>query len=445
MDETNWVEEIDDEQSLPILNNRQIFTDLSDREIKSLKDKKDKGRLLLQPEFQRYYVWDAKQASKLIESALLDVPLPVIYLSEDKDGKECVIDGQQRLTSFFSFISGSFPNGNEFTLKGLNVLTELNGKTFADLSEEQQDKVESYSIRVIKFKKESDENLKFEIFERLNTGSVQLNDQELRNCIYRGKFNQALKEMADYPDFRDITGFKQPHNRMADIELVLRFCAFYKQTYLKYTPSMKNFLNLTARNNTHLVDEEIQELKDKFKQACSLSKSVFSDKAFKRFTGGISTEKYSGDWDSQALNRSLYDIVMWVFADLDKNKVMRHSDEIREALIDLMASDREFIESITISTSSKKAIRRRFKVWHDTVSKIVESDSQEKEPRCFSLALKEEMMEKDPTCNICNNRIHHIDDAAIDHIQQYWQGGRTIPENARLTHRYCNNARMRKE
>ena len=106
-----------------------------------------------------------------------------------------MIDGQQRLTAFFSFIDGTFPDGGNFKLKGLKVFRELNGAEFRNLPEDFQDEVRYFTIRTITFKKESDQNLKFEIFERLNTGSVSLNDQELRNCIFRGTFNALLKKL----------------------------------------------------------------------------------------------------------------------------------------------------------------------------------------------------------------------------------------------------------
>jgi Protein of unknown function DUF262 len=187
-------EEGADEEIVIAPEDNRIHTSSGDLEIESLHNKQKRGRLILQPDFQRQYVWDAAKASKLIESAILNIPLPIIYLSEEKDGKEYVIDGQQRLTSFFSFLDGAFPDGRPFKMSGLNVCNELNGRKFGELSDELQDKVRYYKIRAITFQKDSSENLKFEIFERLNTGSVQLNDQELRNCLYRGNFNVALKE-----------------------------------------------------------------------------------------------------------------------------------------------------------------------------------------------------------------------------------------------------------
>ena len=110
-------------------NRRSILTEQGDPEVESLYQKYKRGRLIIQPDFQRQFVWDQAKSSRLIESALLRIPLPVIYLAQEKDGKEQVIDGQQRLTAFFSFIDGKFPSGADFRLSGLKVFSELSGKT----------------------------------------------------------------------------------------------------------------------------------------------------------------------------------------------------------------------------------------------------------------------------------------------------------------------------
>ena len=421
---------------------KNIFTSSGDPEVESLHGKNKRGRLILQPDFQRQYVWDAKKASKLIESAILLIPLPIIYLSEEKDGKEYVIDGQQRLTSLFSFIDGNFPDGKAFKLSGLNVCSELNGKSFKDLPEDFQDKIRYYKIRTITFLKNSSEDLKFEIFERLNTGSVQLNDQELRNCLYRGSFNIALKEMASDPDFTYICGFKSPDRRMRDIELVLRFCAFYHKTYLNYKPPIRKFLNEQAQQHKNINDKDLLELKSAFKNSCHIIRAIFGTNSFKRFYKGNSNRP-DGHWEPKTFNRSLYDILMFSFAKVDKNIIYPHLDAIRESLIFLMTEDEQFVSAIELSTSSAQAVTTRFDKWRTTLHSIL--GDRPKEARCFSLKLKEELFSNNATCSICNQRIQAIDDSAVDHIQQYWLGGRTIPENARLTHRYCNWARPRSE
>jgi len=431
-----------DEEAVISQKDSKIFTSTGDLEIDSLHGKQKRGRLILQPDFQRQYVWDATKASKLIESAILGIPLPVIYLSEEKDGKEYVIDGQQRLTSFFSYIDGRFPDNKPFKLTGLNVYTDLNGKLFKDLIEELQDKVRYYKIRAITFQKDSSKTLKFEIFERLNTGSVQLNDQELRNCLYRGKLNAALTEMAADTDFMHICGLRGPDKRMKDRELVLRFCAFFHKTYLNYKAPMKDFLNAEAFEKRDLSDEELQELKLAFKNTCQIIRSLFDQNAFKRFYKGREGRP-NGFWEPKKFNASLYDVLMYSFARENKNHVFQNLDAVREALLVLMTEDQEFVDSIELSTSSVQAVTTRFDKWRTTLQAVL--GVQQKEQRCFSYDLKKKMMDADPTCAICGQQIISIDDSAIDHIKQYWMGGKTIPENARLTHRFCNWSRSRND
>lgn len=422
--------------------NRKVYTDQGDPEIESLYGKYKRGKLDIQPDFQRHFVWDAKKSGRLIESALLEIPLPVIYLSEERDGKEYVIDGQQRLTTFFSFMDGQFPNGKDFKLSGLKVFTELNRKLFKDLDEELQDKIRYCKIRTITFRKESEADLKFEIFERLNTGAVSLNDQELRNCIYRGSYNKLLKELSKDNDFMSLLGLKGPDKRMKDMELILRFAAFYHSTYLNYKPPMRKFLNNDMEKYQHISDTEVTELKNAFKNTITIIKSLLDRHAFKRFYKG-NENNTNGYWEPKKFNASLYDILMYSFAKENKNKVYQNLDSIREALINLMTNDQEFIDAIELSTSSVQAVTTRFDKFRLVLQNII--GIAEKEPRCFSLELKQELYDDNPTCLICSQKIQNIDDAAIDHVKQYWTGGRTIPENARLTHRYCNWARPRKD
>jgi len=436
-------EEEHEEYAQPIeieTDKRSILTHSSDPEITSLYDKWKRGRLILQPDFQRRFVWDRRKSSKLIESALLSVPLPIFYLAEGKDGKEYVIDGQQRLTSFFSFIDGIFPSGEDFKLTGLQVFPELNRKRYAELDEATQEAIQYYNIRTITILKESDSDLKFEIFERLNTGSVPLNDMELRNCVYRGPYMNLLRDLSSDPDFRWILKLNKPDKRMKDIGLVLRFAAFYHSTYLKYRPSMRQFLNNDMEKYQFISEKEANDLRVAFKNSIQIMKSIFGENAFKRYYIGTKDDE-NGSWEKTKFNYSLYDAWMGVFTDYDKNQVYAALDPVREGLIELMASNKDFIDSILIGTSETKRVQKRFDLTRQTVDDIL--SNYKPQLRCFSLKLKEELFNKDPTCAICGQRIHHIDDASVDHIEQYWCGGKTIPENARLTHRYCNLARSK--
>jgi len=191
-----------------------------------------------------------------------------------------------------------------------------------------------------------------------------------------------------------------------------------------------------------ISDKDADELRTSFKNAVSIAKSVFGDHAFKRYYKGTESEP-SGNWETKRFNVSLHDVLMDSFARVDKNLVYQNLDQIKEAFIDLMTTDDVFIDAIEIGTSEERKVQRRFDLWRNRLNEIL--NNKRKEPRCFSNELKRKLFEENPTCEICNNMIQQIDDAAVDHVDQYWLGGKTIPENARLTHRFCNWSRPRKE
>jgi hypothetical protein len=426
-------------------DDRKIFTHKAEPTVEHLHKQMKRGRLNLQPDFQRQFVWDKAKASSLIESLLLDVPLPIVYLAEDSDSTLMVIDGQQRLSSLFSFIDGCFPDGRRFGLVGLKILRDLNQKTFAEISEKHQDKLESSPLSVIIVKKESDPELKFEIFERLNTGSVKLNDQELRNCIYRGKYLDLLKELSKDPDYQYIMGFKGLDKRMKDVEYVLRFAAFYHQTYLKYLGgmTMSNFLNNEMQMYQDISDVDEEDLIGKFRKAVQINKSLFGNRSFRKIKRGEPGSPDATWKNTTVVNASLYDTLMVGLLHLDKNMIYRNLDAIREAVIYLVTEDERFVETIEKWTSAGDQIRKKFAIFNATIDAIVENDNAQ--ARCFSHEFKERLFRLNKTCAICGQQIYSLEDAAVDHIDQYWLGGKTIPENARLAHRYCNSSRRRKE
>ena len=411
---------------------RRIFTDKSDTPVSALFTSWQDGDLSLDPVFQRRRVWDEPRASKLIESVILEVPLPVFYLAENQDGTHEVIDGQQRLNALFDFVSG------KYALRGLEARADLNGKAFKGLDKATQRLIRGCALRVVLFKKESDENLRFEIFERLNTGAVPLNAQELRNCVYRGKYNDLLHQLSADPDYMWLMGLTTPEKRMRDVEYVLRFAAFYHATYLRYKPPMVRFLNENMCSYRQISNRDADKLRVAFKNSVTLIRSLLGSNAFKRYYRG-DAKSPNGRWEPRKFNAALYDILMWSFAEADKNQVMANLDAIREAFIVLMTESQEFIDAIELSTSSIRMVRQRFDLWRAALDPILAQSP--KQPRCFSRALKETLYATNANCPLCGQHINDIDDAAVDHIEQYWLGGKTDPANARLTHRYCNWSR----
>lgn len=224
---------------------------------------------------------------------------------------------------------------------------------------------------------------------------------------------------------------------MRDRELVLRFFAFYHTPFYQYKPPMKKFLNDEMEKYRKISEEEANKLRAIFKKSVELTKTVFGENAFKRFVAGTEHNP-DGYWEGR-VNRALYDIVMFGFTIYEKRQIVPHADAIREELIWLMTHDEDFIRSITVSTDKREHVNIHFKKWIDSLQAIV--GIPQTEPRAFTLKFKEQLCRNDSTCQICGNKIHSLDDAEVDHIDFYWRGGKTIPSNARLVHRYCNRAR----
>lgn len=436
--ETNIINddsEFEDEGSLNISEKDRIINyEPLNPSIKTLYDNWKSGDLLLQPDFQRNYVWDAQKASNLIESLLLKIPIPIIFTAEDNDIEE-VIDGQQRLTSIFSFIDGTFPNKIEFRLKKLKILDNLSGKTFKELDESYQKAILKRGLSLIKINQTSNDDIKFEMFERLNTNITRLNSQELRNCMYRGEYNNFIKELSRYLNFQEILDKPDYKKRMLDAELILMFFAFYNKNYDTYKGNMKQFLNEEMRKNRIINKEEKKILEEVFKKSVDLIKVIFGKEAFKIYS--IDEKTKIGNFDSRKLNQGLFLILMYGFTPYNKNQIMPYCDLIKEELLNLQVHDDEFINSLTGSgTNSRENILKKIEIWKDTLKGILGYPVNE--PRSFSKTLKEVLFKNNSLCQICKQKILSVDDSEIDHIICYWKGGKTIPENGQLTHRICN-------
>ncbi len=418
--------------------NKKIKSQPSNPTIQTLHENYKDGDLVISPDFQRNYVWDNKKASNLIESILLNIPLPIVFTAEAGD-KEEVIDGQQRLTSIFSFLDGRYPDGSKFKLsRNLRVLSkEVGGKSFAELDKKYQKIIKKYSLFMVSISEDSQEDVKFEMFERLNTNITKLNSQELRNCLYRGHYNDFLKKMAEYEDFQFVLNKPSYGKRMQDVELVLMFCAFHNKNPIHYKKSLSQMLNYEMNTSKFISNEQLMELEKQFKKSIQLIKQIWGTSAFNMCSVDESTKSIAV---SNTFNQGLFQILTYWFIPYEKHQVAPYSDLIREEMTSLQIHDQVFRSTLTGSgTNSPKNIRLKFDIWGNTLKGIL--DYPQNEPRAFSYALKEKLFNDSDICKICGQKISVIEDAEIDHIICYWKGGKTVPENARLTHRYCNRSR----
>ncbi len=441
-DEELEIDEIGEEDvELDIeVGQRKIIWQAKDFSIREFLTMKNDGELALQPQYQRNFVATDLIASKLIESILLDVPIPVVYLAEEQDGSYSVIDGQQRLTSFLSYLEGKFPDLRPFKLSGLKVLPELNRKLFTELNTELQKKIRSTTIHSIIIKKESNPDIKFEIFERLNTGSTKLNEDEIRNTVYRGSYIELLSELSENPVFHGLVRKENFKKRMIYRGMILRFFALSEKSYLNYKASMKQFSNKELRDNRDLSPTKVKEYKLKFEHCLDLVKVVFGDMAFRRYLPG--NENESGKWADTQINMALYDIQMVGFVNYSKNEILAKADLIREGLLDLMINNQKFNEQLIWQTSNTDILKKRFRTYMDMLETIIGDPKYSQ--RNFSLSVKEELFKENPYCAISGQKILAIEDSEVDHIIPYSKGGKTEKSNAQLVLRYFNRAKKDK-
>jgi len=432
---------IEDDVNLDIeVGQRKIIWQAKDFSIREFLTMKNDGELALQPTYQRNFVATDLIASKLIESILLDVPIPVVYLAEEQDGSYSVIDGQQRLTSFLSFLEGKFPDNRPFKLSGLKVLPEINRRFFIDLDSELQKKIRSTTIHSIIIKKESNPDIKFEIFERLNTGSTKLNEDEIRNTVYRGKYIDLLAELSENQGFHALVRKDNFKKRMIYRGMILRFFALSEKSYLNYKSSMKQFSNKELRDNKDLSASKEKEYKNRFEHCLDLVKVVFGQMAFRRYMPGENGE--AGKWGETQINMALYDLQMVGFVNYTKNDVLAKADLIREGLLDLMINNQQFRELLIWQTSDTDKLKKRFRIYMDMLETIIGDPSYTQ--RNFPFSVKQELFNANPFCAISGQKILAIEDSEVDHIIPYSKGGKTEINNAQLVLRYFNRAKKDK-
>ncbi len=332
---------------------RNLTTQAYDKSVSDIVRMMDEKDLVLDPDYQRNYVWDNKKASKLVESIILNVPIPVIYVSEEKDSSWSVIDGLQRLNSLKRFFDG------RFKLSGLEILAELNKCDFKSLPAKASRLLKNGLLRIVMVTADSNDEIKYDIFMRLNTGAVHLNEQELRNCLYRGELNKFLQEEAKNPRWLAMLGLNEPHKRMADRELLLRFLTLSvnwdkeRGEINGYKGNMKSYMNSFMKKYQH-----DKEAINRFKTICdeTIDKvfEVYGDDAFRRL---------NEDGSVTPINRAIMDAVMIATIPYDKEMLLNKKEDIQERLFCELNDNTDFRLSTLNSTSDTKVMKFRISYW----------------------------------------------------------------------------------
>lgn len=335
---------------------RKLITQPYDLTVDTLLDQIRRNVLHLKPlsgrpQFQRRYVWNNTLASRLIESMVLNVPIPPCYFAQDQDFENEVIDGQQRLYSLYRFVD------NQFSLSGLENLHELNGQRFHELDTQTRNRLLGYTLRCVVITNDSDEELRFDVFERLNSNTVPLNAQELRNCVFRGDLISLCGDLASHELWLKAFRRKKPDPRMRDEELILRYFAFRLKGLGSYRTPQKFWLNSAADEFDVIPAAQLESLRNEWIQALSNSVQIMGDNCFRR-------EGPPGK--TQPINKALVDLNMLTLRSLNGDAIPNLADDYLDVQAALLA-DPAFDDLISRAVDHKKRTENRFAMWNQAM------------------------------------------------------------------------------
>jgi Protein of unknown function DUF262 len=325
--------------------------------LRNILDLIDEGDLELAPDFQRNQVWKARQKSRLIESILLQIPLPAFYFAEDTNGMMRVVDGLQRLSTVRSFVRGG---EHSFLLTDLEYL-DADRKSFAELPPALQRRIHNAQIVVHVIDPTTPPGVKYDIFKRINTGGTPLNAQEIRHCMSRNRSRDFLKRCTHTSEFDLATGGRfRDHIRMDDREVVLRFCAFWLRGVEGYVKegSMDSHLETTTAmldDPRRVLDYQLEELHTAFRNAMKNSYAVFGEHAFRKWPFGSTGHR-------NPINRPLFECWSCALASVPFDDLRRRRDDIVSAARQLMTTNRDYVDAITTSTGDSRKVRLRFEL-----------------------------------------------------------------------------------
>lgn len=303
------------------------------------------GKLVVSPNFQRKNIWDIKRQSQLIESILMGVPIPPIYLYEDRNAVRQIIDGKQRITAIKKFIN------NEFYLDGIYIYKELVGKKFNDIPYILQSKIEDYQIYLYVIQPPTPEYIKYNIFERVNRGGVVLNKQEMRYALYQGKCTKLIVELAESKEFKFSTNNSISSNRMRDSYIILRFLAFYLYfngffKSIEYDSDIDSFLEFTMSFINSESDFFIHKLKQICLNGMRNSYDILGNDCF-RFESKVEKRK-------RPINMGLFEMIVFSFSQINYTNLNKYNKRnIKEKIF----SYKKYIDSKGLFLNSLDSVR----------------------------------------------------------------------------------------
>lgn len=335
---------------------RDLVSSVLDYNLSSLTGLVRTDQIDLSPAYQRRNRWQDDRKSKLIESFLMNVPVPPIFLNEDEYGRYSVIDGKQRLTAIHDFLLG------RLKLEGMTVFPELNGYYFDKLPATLKTILETRAnIRAVIILRQSDPDIKFEVFRRLNTGGIRLNPQEIRNSAYPGTLNDMILEESASKRFHALLGIRDPgkssiYREMRDAEFVLRFLTFHED-WATFEGGMGRKLDRYMTDNHAASQKTVEKLRRRFQEAIARVDAALGDYAFKRW------QPDREDWRHQVL-ASMYDAQIFGLQEFEIEDLRKNRAALTAGTKDLFA-DTDFRKAVDSATNTPSFFKDRIRMFRE--------------------------------------------------------------------------------
>ena len=319
------------------------------------------GDIDLAPDFQRQFVWTARQRSGLIESLLLGIPLPSFYFNEDDAGRLQVVDGVQRLTTIYRYVTEPAEKLGEVA-----YLHDLESQGFEELTALFRRRLNGTQFVAHVIDPQTPYRVKFDIFRRINTGGTPLSAQEIRHCMSKTRSREFLKNLVNDESFVTATGGAlRNHPRMADREVALRFIAFRlfdSDDYVQHG-SFDEFLGFVTKRLDDPAGDDLGKLRREFVNGMTNGYAVFGENAFRKWP-----------WDAtrkSPINRALFESWGTVLADYDETDIQNAAHDLVARAREMMTSDLEFIDSISSATGTARSVRTRLRMVGEVVEEVV--------------------------------------------------------------------------
>lgn len=334
--------------------------------LQNIIDRLEHKELALDTEFQRMAgVWDTQRKSRLIESILIRFPLPAFYFDSSDDKKWLIVDGLQRITTIKEFVIDE-----TLKLEGLEFLDPdaFNGKSFSDLPRDFQRRVKETKITAYLIKAGTPDEVKFNLFKRINTGGMPLSAQEIRHALNQGQPANWVRDLSKLEIFKRATHWSLSSKRMLDRDYVTRFLAFYLSPYESYAPDLDDFLNKQMASIKVLDAQDYDRIEADFSKALKTAKDIFGPYAFRK--------QPSYHERRRPLNKALFEVITSTFARLDQadcDVLVQKKNIFRRELARKFRLDGNFYAPFSTSTGSKKNVTNRHKLFMKLVNEILQS------------------------------------------------------------------------